>query len=206
MAKRREMLRSGDWLTRERIRLVALAVLVASVLGAGFLIATANGLSDRFDRPLGTDFSDVYAAGTYVLDGEATAPFNPRRQITRERAIFGQKTPFYGWHYPPYFLGPAALFATMPYPLALALWQGVTLVLYLFVIREILATALWPGLPPGMTAEHPASRAGNSGSCSRSPIPPSSSISAMARTASSLRPCSEPHCGSSTAGHGSPAC
>ncbi|MEJ2625478.1 MAG: hypothetical protein P8Z80_13320 [Pseudolabrys sp.] len=92
MAKRREMLRSGDWLTRERIRLVALAVLVASVLGAGFLIATANGLSDRFDRPLGTDFSDVYAAGTYVLDGEATAPFNPRRQITRERAIFGQKT------------------------------------------------------------------------------------------------------------------
>jgi hypothetical protein len=149
MAKWREMLRSGDWLTRERIRLVALAVLVASVLGAAFLIATANGLSDRFDRPLGTDFSDVYAAGTYVLDGEATAPFNPRRQITRERAIFGQKTPFYGWHYPPYFLGPAALFATMPYPLALALWQGVTLVLYLFVIRGILATALWPGLPPG---------------------------------------------------------
>ena len=41
MANRRETLRTGDWLTRERIRLVALAVLVASVLGAAFLIATS---------------------------------------------------------------------------------------------------------------------------------------------------------------------
>ena len=133
-----EMLRSGAWLTRERIRLVALAVLAASVIGAAFLIATSNGLNDRFGRPLGTDFSNVYAAGSYVLDGEAIAPFSPPRQYAREQAIFGPKTQFYGWHYPPYFLGLAALFAAMPYPLALALWQGVTLVLYLLVIRRIL--------------------------------------------------------------------
>jgi len=145
MAKWRETLRSGDWLTRERIRLVALAVLVAAALGATFLIVTSNGLNDRFGRPLGTDFSDVYTAGTYVLDGEATAPFNPPRQFAGEQAIFGQRAQFYGWHYPPYFLGPAALFATMPYPLALAVWQGVTLVLYLLVIRGILFSSAAPG-------------------------------------------------------------
>ncbi len=142
MAELVHTLRSGAWLTRERIRLVALAVLVASVIGAGFLIVTSNGLNDRFGRPLGTDFSNVYAAGTYVLDGEATVPFAPARQFDREKAIFGKNTQFYGWHYPPYFLGLAALLAAMPYPLALALWQGVTLILYLLAIRAILSSHL----------------------------------------------------------------
>ncbi len=142
-----DILRSGRWLTRERMRLVAFALLAAMVLGAGFLIATSNGLNDRFGRPLGTDFSNVYAAGTYVLDGEPAAPFDPARQFAREQAIFGQATQFYGWHYPPFFLGVAALLATMPYWLSLIVWQGVTLLLYLLSIRAILSlpSPLWGG-------------------------------------------------------------
>lgn len=138
-------LRDGDWLTRERVRLVALALLAASALGVIFLVATSDGLNDRMGRPLGTDYSDVYAAGTYVLDGEATAPFNPPRQYQREQAIFGQATQFYGWHYPPFFLGIAALLATMPFWLSLLLWQGVTLGLYLWAVRAIVGVGdkLW---------------------------------------------------------------
>ena len=123
-----DLLRRGAWLTRERVLLVALGALAASLIGLVFLVATSNGLNDRFDRPLGTDFSNVYAAGSYVLDGEPSAPFAPARQYAREQAIFGAATPFYGWHYPPFFLGLAALLATMPYWLALLMWQGVTLV------------------------------------------------------------------------------
>jgi Glycosyltransferase family 87 len=141
MAGSSEALRTGSWLTRERVRLVALALLIASVLGAGFLVATSNGLNDRFGRPLGTDFSNVYAAGTYVLDGNAAAPFDPHKQYVREQAIFGPDTQFYGWHYPPFFLGLAGLLATMPYWLALLLWQGVTLALFLWAMRGVLATA-----------------------------------------------------------------
>jgi alpha-1,2-mannosyltransferase len=137
-----DTLRTGAWLTRERIRLIALALLAASVIGAGFLIVTSDGLNDRLGRPLGTDFSNVYAAGTYVLDGQPTAPFDPARQFAREQAIFGQATPFYGWHYPPFFLGLAALLALMRYSLALALWQGITLGLYLLSIRAIIAVSL----------------------------------------------------------------
>src|SRR5664279_2469206 len=137
-----DILRSGAWLTRERVRMVALALLAASAIGAGFLIATSDGLNDRLGRPLGTDFSNVYAAGTYVLDGQATAPFDPARQYAREQAIFGTATQFYGWHYPPFFLGLAALLALMPYALALALWQGATLILYVLSIRAILPPAL----------------------------------------------------------------
>src|SRR5690348_5926060 len=94
-----DSLRTGAWLTRERVRLVALAVLAASLIGIGFLLVTSDALNDRFGRPLGTDFSNVYAAGTYVLDGEPAAPFDPARQYAREQAIFGKDTPFYGWHY-----------------------------------------------------------------------------------------------------------
>ncbi len=145
-----DLLRSGAWLTRERLRLVAFALLAAFVLGAGFLIATSNGLNDRFGRPLGTDFSNVYAAGTYVLDGEPGAPFDPPRQFAREQAIFGQATEFYGWHYPPFFLAVAALLAAMPYWLALIVWQGVTLLLYLWAMRTIVAAS---SSPPGRGTE-----------------------------------------------------
>jgi alpha-1,2-mannosyltransferase len=141
-----DILRTGAWLTRERVRLVALAVLVASLIGIVYLIVNSDGLNDRFGRPIGTDFSNVYAAGTYVLDGNAAAPFEPARQYAREQVIFGKDTPFYGWHYPPFFLGIAALLALMPYMLALALWQGATLGVYLWAIRGIVGSrdALWP--------------------------------------------------------------
>jgi hypothetical protein len=121
------------------MRLIAGMVLAAGLIGAAFLVVTSDGLNDRFDRPLGTDFSNVYAAGAYVLDGKPSAPFDPPRQYAREQAIFGPTTPFYGWHYPPFFLGLAALLALMPYGLALAVWQGVTFALYLLAIRRVLS-------------------------------------------------------------------
>jgi alpha-1,2-mannosyltransferase len=132
-------LRSGDWLTRERIMLVAVVLLIASAAGFVFLIVTAHGDIDRQGRPLGTDFSDVYAAGTYVLDGNPQAPFDPPQQYAREQAIFGKATPFYGWHYPPYFLFIAGALAKIRYGSALAVWQASTLLLYLLTIWAIVA-------------------------------------------------------------------
>jgi alpha-1,2-mannosyltransferase len=138
MERVRQALRSGEWLTRERIRMVAAAVLIASAAGFLYLVVTATGGVDLQGRPIGTDFSNVYAAGTYVLGGDPVAPFDSVQQFARERAIFGAATQFYGWHYPPYFLFVAAALAWMPYGLALFVWQAVTLGLYLLAIRAIL--------------------------------------------------------------------
>src|SRR6201996_882170 len=137
MERVRETLRSGAWLTRERVRLVAAALLIASAFGFLFLVVTAHGSVDRQGRPLGTDFSNVYAAGTYVDEDSAAAAFDPVQQFTREQSIFGKDTQLYGWHYPPYFLFIAGALALMPYGLALAVWQTVTLGLYLLAIRAI---------------------------------------------------------------------
>jgi hypothetical protein len=140
MERMRQALRTGDWLTLARIRMVAATVLIASAAGFLFLVLTAKGGVDLQGRPIGTDFSNVYAAGTYVLEGNPDAPFDSLQQYTREQAIFGPSTQFYGWHYPPYFLFVAAPLALMPYGLALFVWQAVTLILYLLAIRAILAS------------------------------------------------------------------
>src|SRR5271154_6233646 len=139
MERAREILRSGDWLTRDRIRLVAVALFLASTIGFLYLVLTAHGGIDLQGRPLGTDFSNVYAAGTYADEDNAAAAFDPARQFAREREIFGEATQFYGWPYPPYFLLVAAALALLPYGLALAVWQAVTLGIYLLVIRAIIS-------------------------------------------------------------------
>ena len=108
-------LRSGDWLTRERMRLVAFAVLFASVVGLLAIVARSDGYLDSRGHPIGTDFANVYAAGTYVLEGRAAAPFDPATHHARQQEIFGANTPFYGWHYPPFFLFIAAALALLPY-------------------------------------------------------------------------------------------
>ena len=134
-----DILRSGAWLTPERIRLVAVAILCVAAASIVFMLVTAHGLVDMQGRPLGTDFSSFYSAGTYVLEGNAQAPYDLARQHAREQAIFGAATPFYSWFYPPFFLFITAALALLPYGAALVTWQVVTLVLYLLAIRAIVS-------------------------------------------------------------------
>jgi alpha-1,2-mannosyltransferase len=136
------ILRSGDWVTRERVWLVAFTIFAASLVGLLYLVVTAHGLIDQQGRPLGTDFSSFYAAGSYVLDGRPDAPFNLALQHAREQQIFGTGTPVYSWFYPPFFLFIAAVLAMMPYGVALAVWLSVTLGFYVLTIKAILRPIL----------------------------------------------------------------
>jgi alpha-1,2-mannosyltransferase len=133
-----EGLRTGAWLTRARMRLWSVAVLIAGAAGLGFVLATAHDMVDFLNRPLGTDFSSFYVAGTHVLAGEPGAPYDATRQHAGEQTIFGPDTPFYSFLYPPFFLFIAAGLARLPYGLALALWQGVSLALYLLAMAALL--------------------------------------------------------------------
>src|SRR5205823_7316547 len=101
--------------------------------------------NDYKGRPLGSDFSNIYAAGTYVREGRPAAPFDLVSQYAREREILGSATPFFGWHYPPYFLAVAALFAGLPYLPALLAWELSTLLLYLFGMAALLRKTAAPG-------------------------------------------------------------
>jgi alpha-1,2-mannosyltransferase len=131
-------LRSGRWLTAERIRVYSLILLVLYAVAIVGWIALSGGLVDPNGKPLGTDFSSFYAAGAMVLEGRAVDVYDMAAHYARERQIFGEATPYYGWLYPPIFLFAVTPLALMPYPLALAVWQGATVALYLAVIATIL--------------------------------------------------------------------
>ena len=131
--------RTGRWLTSARARGYSLILLAICALAISGWIAVSDGLIDRNGKPLGTDFSNVYAAGTLTLKGRPAEAYEPALQHAAEKAVFaGREVPFYGWHYPPFFFAVAALVAALPYAFGLAIWLATSLAAYLAVMRAIL--------------------------------------------------------------------
>ncbi|MDR3465678.1 MAG: glycosyltransferase family 87 protein [Xanthobacteraceae bacterium] len=136
------MLRSGAFVTRRRLRVYAVLILGIGIAALAVWAALSDGLVDRNGKPLGTDFSNVYAAGTLVRQGHPADAYDPERQHAAEIAVFaGRTVPFFGWHYPPFFLAVAALLAHLPYPAALLVWLLATGLAYGATVRAILARA-----------------------------------------------------------------
>ena len=131
--------KTGDWLTAERARTYSLILLAVTVIAIIGWIALSDGLIDRNGKPLGTDFSDPYAAGTLALAGHAADAYVPALQHRAEVAVFGgREVPFFGWHYPPFFFGIAVIVASLPYAWGLLLWLSASLAGYLAVLHAIL--------------------------------------------------------------------
>jgi alpha-1,2-mannosyltransferase len=131
-------LKSGDWLTPERIRVYSLITLGIGTVAALVWIGLSDGLTDRNGKPIGTDFSSFYAAGSLALNGHAADVYNGALHYARQQQIFGAATPYYAWFYPPLFLLIAAPLALLAYLPALAIWQFGTIALYLAVLGAIL--------------------------------------------------------------------
>ena len=101
---------------------------LASLASLVWLFGFGHGTLDPVGRPLGTDFSQVYAAGQMVLDGHSADVWNwPKHFAVQQQLHHSTTVDLYGWHYPPPFLLIANLLATMPYLVALAVWQAATL-------------------------------------------------------------------------------
>jgi len=132
-------LRSGRWLTADRTRAYSLILLGLYAIAIVGWIALSDGMVDRNGKPIGTDFSNVYAAGSLTWQGRPADAYEPSLQHAAEKAVFaGREVPFYGWHYPPFFLAIAFLVATVPYAFGLSIWLVASLAAYLAAIRAIL--------------------------------------------------------------------
>ena len=132
-------LRSGEWLTSARARGYSLILLAFCIVAIAGWIALSDGLIDRNGKPIGTDFSNVYAAGHLAWQGRAADAYDPPLQHEAEKAVFGgRNVPFFGWHYPPFFLGVAVLVAALPYAWGLSVWLAASFAAYLATVRAIL--------------------------------------------------------------------
>ena len=133
-------LRSGSFVTRERMCVYSILLLVAYVATMVMLLATADGIVDKAGRPIGTDFANVYAAGKLALESRAPLAYDWPAHHDMQKHISGREDiPYYGWHYPPTFLIVAAALAFLPYFGALLVYQAATLAAYLAVVRNISA-------------------------------------------------------------------
>jgi hypothetical protein len=131
-------LRSGEWLTLARARGYSLILLGICIVAMAGWVALSDGLIDRNGKPIGTDFSNVYAAGDLAWQGRAADAYDPPLQHAAETAVFGRDVPFFGWHYPPFFLGVAFLVAALPYAWGLSIWLAASFAAYLATLRAIL--------------------------------------------------------------------
>jgi alpha-1,2-mannosyltransferase len=140
-------LRSGAWLTRERLFAYPAILLMLFAAAALVLLATSHGVIDAFGRPLGTDFSGIFTAGREVDQGHPGAPYDVAAFRSDQMRLFGPSEDFYVWLYPPYFLALAAVFGRLPYLAALVLWQAATLSLYLATVLAALRPTRLPARP-----------------------------------------------------------
>jgi hypothetical protein len=101
---------------------------VASLLSLAWLFGFGHGTLDPFGRPLGTDFSEVYAAGKMALAGNAADVWTwPKHFAVQQQIQHSNTVDLYGWHYPPPFLLIASALALLSYIPALVVWQAASL-------------------------------------------------------------------------------
>jgi len=131
-------LRSGEWLTASRVRGYSVILLAICTVAAVGWVAASNGLNDPNGKPIGTDFSSFYTAGSMALEGHGASAYDMAAHYARQQQIFGASTPYYAWLYPPFLFFIATPLALLPYPAALVLWQASTMAFYLCVIGAIL--------------------------------------------------------------------
>lgn len=118
---------SGEWLTAQRVMVIAGLFLAASLASLIWLAVGAHGTLDALGRPLGTDFSNVWTAGVMANDGRAAQAWDWNAHFAVQRAVHHKAdVDVFGWHYPPPFLLVASALARLPYVPALVMWQLVT--------------------------------------------------------------------------------
>jgi hypothetical protein len=142
-----ELLAKATWLDEARVTGYARIFVGLFALASIVWIALSPQLIDPNGKPIGTDFMTIWAAGKLALADEPAAAYDYARHHEVQRQALpwreDQVTPYYGWHYPPFFMPVAAVLALLPYGAALAAWTAATLSLYLAAIRAIVPYQRW---------------------------------------------------------------
>ncbi len=139
-----DSLRSGAFFTRERV-LIGAGTLAGWILfGVVYVMLGLETIYDSRGWPIGVDFGQVWAAGIMVLRGEAEAVYDFAAHYAVQQELFGENAPYLLWLYPPNHLMVAGTLAKLPYLVALTLWMGLTLMVWMAAVRAIIPG--WPAL------------------------------------------------------------
>lgn len=131
-------IKSGSFLNQERIRVYSWICIALMVVVSLTILITANGNLAWDGKPIGTDFSNVYAAGVMVNEGRAADVWDWPKHFAVQDQVFGPELKaYFGWHYPPFFLLIASALAFFPYLAALGIWNLFGFVLYFATLKSM---------------------------------------------------------------------
>jgi hypothetical protein len=101
------------------------------------MVAGTHGLIVPLPKPTSTDFVSFYAAGSLAAAGTPQLAYDKAEHYAVEQRATQAGIEYNFFYYPPMFLLLCAAFAHVPYLAAFLLFEGATLLLYLFVARCI---------------------------------------------------------------------
>lgn len=133
--------RSGDWLTFDRIGFAALCSGIGLTLGLVWMLAIPNS----FGAPNGTvlmDYLSFWLAGQQALLGTPELAYIPNEFAAIQKELSGTDTVF-GFFYPPTFQLLQSTFAFLPYKAAFAAFVVLTSGLLLVACRMITSSWLY---------------------------------------------------------------
>lgn len=127
-------------------RLIAWSAIFLLVEVAAFILIVLqqNGYIQNIG-PASIDFVSFYAAGKLALAGTPTLAYDQLAHHLAEQQARGAGIPYVFFFYPPVYLLLCAALASLPYMLALLLYQAASFLLLAWALRRILADSLSPG-------------------------------------------------------------
>lgn len=129
---------SGEWLSADRLRVYPRIFLSLYFIAIVSLVATASDNVDMLGQPLGSDFVSFYAAGMLAQNGQAPLAYDVSAHFAAEKsAVDHDAIGYYSFTYPPMILLLIAPLASLPYLVALLLWQGLTLAFFVSMIQKL---------------------------------------------------------------------
>jgi hypothetical protein len=135
-------------LRRDRLILYAPAVLALQLVLFVFTIAGAYGFLGPLERPTSTDFTSFYAAGVLADTSQPELAYDLQAHYRAEQAATYPGIEYKYFYYPPTFLLICSMLAKLPYVLSFIIFEAAGCILYLIVIRTLLAERGWDALIP----------------------------------------------------------
>jgi len=117
---------------------------VAVLLPVWWLLG--DGWIDPAGKPVGGDYAALYTAGRMALEGVAAAAWDVNAHHPAMVAVLGGEVARLPFHYAPPLQLALALFATVPYGAALALWLSAGLAAWVAPLRMLRVDAREAGL------------------------------------------------------------
>lgn len=121
----------------ERMRVYPRMAVVVYVLVGLAMVASATAMIDIFGKPLGYDFITFWGASHLTLAGDAVGVFNFHHILGAEQLAVPANTQVFLWHYPPIYQMIVTPLALLPYGLSWFVFVGLSLCLYIVMLRPL---------------------------------------------------------------------